>query len=94
VLRRKVEFDPSDGGEVVVHVDVDKLFADLPADPYQASYELMQRVQRALANKTPSDADYTEACGFFEAFYEMNNWKIPPRINPGGYSSSDSADEV
>src|SRR5205807_1762201 len=38
--------------------------------------------------------DYTMACGFLEAFYEANSWKVPARINPGGYSSSDSVEEV
>src|SRR6266508_4540794 len=75
-------------------VDVDQLFRDLPADPLLASYELVQRINKQVLPSKPTDDDYTVACGILEAFYEANAWQIPARINPGGYTGSDSAEDI
>jgi hypothetical protein len=75
-------------------VDPDKIFNDLPSDPWGASYELLQRVNREILNKnSPTDDDYAMACGFLEAFYESQNWKLPTRVNYQS-SGSDSVDEI
>lgn len=75
-------------------IDPEKIFADLPTDPLLASYELLQRLEKDLAKGKPTEADFSAACGYLEAFYESNNWKTPERLNPGGYSGSDSPDDI
>jgi hypothetical protein len=75
-------------------IDPEKIFVDLPTDPLLASYELLQRIEKDLAKGKPSEADYSAACGYLEAFYDSNNWKPPERLNQGGYSGSDTLDDV
>jgi hypothetical protein len=75
-------------------VDPDKIFNDLSSDPWTASYELLQRLNKEILNKnTPTDDDYATACGFLEAFYESQSWKLPSRISLNS-SNSDSVDEI
>ena len=61
-------------------IDPEKIFVELPTDPLMASYDLLQRLERDLAKGKPSDADFSTACGFLEAFYESQNWKPPERL--------------
>jgi hypothetical protein len=75
-------------------IDPETIFADLPTDPRLGSYELLQRINADLAKGKATDADYSTACGFLEAFYEANGWKPPERINAGGYSSSDAVEDL
>lgn len=73
----------------------DQIFDGLSSDPWTASYELLQRVNRHIlkGSSNPSDDDLAMACGFLEAFYESHNWKLPTRVSYNS-SSSDSVDEV
>jgi hypothetical protein len=75
-------------------IDPETIFADLPTDPFFASYELLQRLEADLPKGTATDADYSAACGFLEAFFEANSWKLPDRINSGGYSGSDTVEDT
>ncbi|MCC8954112.1 hypothetical protein H8B02_11760 [Bradyrhizobium sp. Pear77] len=75
-------------------IDPEKIFIDLPTDPLFASYELLQRIEKDIGKGKPSEADYSAACGYLEAFYETNNWKPPERLGAGGYSGSDTPDEI
>jgi hypothetical protein len=75
-------------------IDPEKIFVELPTDPLMASYDLLQRLERDLAKGKPSDADFSTACGFLEAFYESQNWKPPERLNQGGYGGSDTLDDI
>jgi hypothetical protein len=78
----------------VAAIDPEKLFADLPSDPYSASYELLLRINNFLRSKTaPTDADYTIVNGFIEAFYESHSWKVPNKPSIGS-STADNADEI
>jgi hypothetical protein len=74
-------------------VDADELFTGLSSDPWTASYELLQRVNRSILSRSPSDDDYAMACGFLEAFYDSHGWKPPSRANYTS-SQSDSVDEL
>jgi hypothetical protein len=75
-------------------VDPDKIFNDLPSDPWSASYELLQRVNREILNEnSPTDDDYAMACGFLEAFCESHSWKPPSRVTYQS-SGSESVDEL
>jgi hypothetical protein len=84
----------SASGEIQMAIDPEKIFTDLPTDPRLASYELLQRLEKDFAKGNATDADYSAACGYLEAYYDTNNWKPPDRINAGGYNSSDSLDEI
>jgi hypothetical protein len=75
-------------------LDPEKIFAGLSIDPYLASYELLQRIERELSRGNPEEADYNAACGLLEGFYESNGWKPPERIDAGSYSSSDSIRDI
>lgn len=77
-------------------VDPDKIFKDLSSDPWAASYQLLQRINKEILTKAiglPTDDDYAMACGFLEAFYESHGWK-PPNRATYTTSQSDSVDEL
>jgi|SRR5665811_142005 hypothetical protein len=75
-------------------IDPETIYSDLPTDPRLAAYELLQRISAVLAKGKATDADYSTACGFLEAFYEANSWKPPERINAGGYGSTDTVEDI
>jgi hypothetical protein len=78
----------------IMAVDPDKIFNDLSSDPWTASYQLLQRLNKQILNKSPpTDDDYAIANGFLEAFYESHGWPPPNRATYTS-SQSDSVDEL
>jgi hypothetical protein len=69
----------------------DEIFSGLSADPYMASFELLQRVRAQFLQGQPKEAEYSAACGVFEAFYEANGWKLPEPVSGGTYSGIDDS---
>src|SRR5690348_8733521 len=72
--------------------EMDDIFAGLSTDPHLASFELLQRVKGHFLAGSPGEVEYAAACGVIEAFYDANGWKVPDRMNPGGYT--DKVSEV
>jgi hypothetical protein len=75
----------------------EKFFENLPGDPYEASFELLTRVKNSILAGHPQEAEYSAACGIFEAFYDANDFKKPERIGPRGtfaMMKDESADDA
>lgn len=69
-------------------IDADKVFDGLSSDPHLASYELLQRLEKALGS-SPNASQFSELCGILEAFYDAQGWKSPTPLNPSGYQGTD-----
>jgi|HubBroStandDraft_3_1064219.scaffolds.fasta_scaffold81698_2 hypothetical protein len=77
-------------------VDYQAIFSDLPEDPYAGSFELLKRVEAKVLPGSPREAEYSAACGIFEAFYEANAWTSPKAVNVsrGLAESSETTDRA
>jgi hypothetical protein len=66
---------------------LDDVFAGLSTNPHLASFGLLQRVKTQFLAKTPGEVEYAAACGVLEAFYDVDGWKVPSQLVPGGYAN-------